>query len=583
MKRREFLVKGSVASASLVALSACNGAGSNEPGLTKPDDATAAENRSGAKNTIEAGQDKMPPWAGASPFRHGVASGDPWPRQIILWTRITAEGLDEIPVIVRVARDPMLRTIVHEGVGYARSDADFTVKIDAMLPDADTTYFYQFESLGHISAIGRTRTTAHAHQNVDHVRLAVLSCANYPYGYFNAYRKVAFRHDLDAVIILGDYIYEYGPGEYGDPQVEKNRPLDPPHEIVTLDDYRRRYALYRSDGDLQECHRQHPFICVWDDHEFADDTWSGGALNHNEGEGHFADRKRAAIKAYYEWLPIRPVLPDRQIRIYRSFEFGQLASLMMLDTRLIGRDQQTSSPVEARDRNRSLLGDDQQQWLFNSLEQSRNRGAQWHLLGQQVMLAPLTLGALPDTPNLDLGGGAQVNYDQWDGYETSRRALLGRIEAMGLDNTVVLTGDIHSSWAMDVSIDPGNIFAYNRFTGEGSLAVEFVAPAITSPAAPTKGISDLAKSFLIPANPHLKWLDFYNRGYMVLDIRPEHCQADWFHLETVSMPSNQEHFAMAWYTASGENHIQARYTPSEPKRNAPPLAPATEEAEEALA
>ncbi|GGE78113.1 hypothetical protein GCM10011533_33090 [Streptosporangium jomthongense] len=276
-------------------------------------------------------------------------------------------------------------------------------------------------------------------------------------------------------------------------------------------------------------------------------------------------------------------MPDRQIRIYRFFEFGSLASLMMLDTRVVGRDQQTNSPVTARDRNRSLLGDDQQAWLFDQLELSQSRGAQWHLIGQQVMLAPLTLGGLPDMPNLDLGGGAQVNYDQWDGYETSRRALLGRIEAMGLNNTVVLTGDIHSSWAMDLSLDPGNAFVYDRFTGSGSLGVEFVTPAVTSPAAPTKGLSDIAKAYLIPANPHLKWLDLFNRGYMVLDITAEHCQADWFHLETVAEPSNQERFAIAWFTASGENHIQARHTPSQPKRNAPPLAPVSNEPEEAMA
>lgn len=582
MKRRDFLIKGSAAGVSLVALSACTSSDSDGvKGPAEPGGGSGGEAGEGEA----AGPDKpvMPDWGGPSPFVHGVASGDPLARQVILWTRITAEGLDEIPVIVRVARDPELTDVVYESVGYARSEADFTVKIDAMLPESDSTWFYQFESLGYFSEIGRTKTTAHPLQPVEHLRLAVMACANYAYGYFNAYRKVAFRRDLDAVIFLGDYIYEYGPGGYGDPDVEANRPLDPPHEIVTLSDYRRRYALYHTDGDLQECHRQHPFICVWDDHEFADDTWSDGALNHKEGQGSFADRKQVAIQAYYEWMPIRPVLPDRQVRIYREFNFGQLMSLVMLDTRLIGRDQQTSSPVTARDRDRSMLGDDQQAWLFDRLEKSQNRAAQWHILGQQVMLAPLTLGALPDMPNLDLGGGAQVNYDQWDGYEASRRALLGRIDAMGLDNTVVLTGDIHSSWAMDLSLDPGNVLAYDRFTGRGSLGVEFVTPAVTSPGAPTKGISDLAKGFLVPANPHLKWLDFYHRGYMVLDITPEHCQADWFHLDTVSEPSNQEWFAMGWFTGNGDNHVQASHTPCEPKRVAPPLAPERKEQEEVVA
>lgn len=581
MQRREFILKSGATGLSLGLISACGGGGGASGGVVAGDGATAPSSDTPSAPT-ETIRDRMPAYDGPNPFQHGVASGDPLAYQVILWTRVSAEELDEIPVIAEVATDPAFDDIVYEGVGYARSQADFTVKIDPLLPAPATTYYYRFETLGYRSPVGRTRTTPLPSQGTDHVRLAVMSCSSYPHGYFNAYRKVAFRADLDAVLHLGDYIYEYAQGKYDDPAVAADRPVDPPHEIVTLDDYRRRYACYRRDGDLQECHRQHPFICVWDDHEIANDSWKDGAENHNQenGEGEFAERKRAAVQAYFEWMPIRRVAPDSDIRIYRQFEFGQLLSLMMLDTRLVGRDQQVSSPVDSRDRDRQLLGAPQERWLFDQLEYSRSRGARWHLIGQQVMLAPLTLGTLPDTPNWHLGGGAQLNYDQWDGYETSRRALLGRIEAMGLDNAVVLTGDIHSSWAMDLSIDPGNPLVYNRFTGEGSLAVEFVTPAVTSPAAPTRELSGLARLALVPLNPHLKWVDLYHRGYMVLDITPEHCKADWFHLDTVSEPSNGETFARAYYTGNGSNHVVRASSPSAPKLNPPPLAPATQSAEE---
>lgn len=580
MKRRDFITHASAAGLSLGLLSACGGSSNS----ATSDGAVVDNADQSLGNSLDVIRDQMPGYSGPNPFVHGVASGDPLAYQVILWTRITAEGLDEIPVIVQVSETPDFGTLVYEGIGYARSSADYTVKIDANLPQPGTTYYYRFESLGYVSSTGRTRTTPAPSQQTDHLRLAVVSCSNYPYGYFNAYRRIAYRPDLDAVIHLGDYIYEYAQGEFADKNLTGMRPVDPPHEIVSLDDYRRRYACYRTDGDLQECHRQHPFICVWDDHEITNNSWKDGAKNHNpeNGEGDYVDRKRAAVKAYFEWMPIRRVDPDDEIRIYRHFEFGQLLSLMMLDTRLIGRSEQVSLPSKARDPSRQLLGHEQEKWLFNQLQNSSSRGAQWHVIGQQVMLSPLTLGTLPDTPNWPIGGGAQLNYDQWDGYEVSRRNLLGRLEAMALNNAVVLTGDIHSSWAMDVAMDPGNSFAYNQFTGEGSLAVEFVTPAVTSPAAPTKVLSDLAAAALIPLNRHLKWVDLYHRGYMVLDVTPERCKADWFHLETVSEPSNQEHFARSYMTKDGGNHVERANAPSAPKLNAPALAPAATQIMEAL-
>lgn len=576
MKRRDFLVQSSAVGLSVGLLGGCGGGSTDNEAPTAPagEASSPADTSPDSLATIQTAREQMPVYQGPNPFLHGVASGDPMATQVILWTRISADGLDEIPVIVEVSRSPDFTDLVYEGIGYARSQADYTVKIDANLPDPATTYYYRFDSLGHKSLTGRTRTTAAASAETDHLRLAVVSCSNLPYGYFNAYQRIAARPDLDAVLHLGDYIYEYGEGEYADASLIDERPIDPPHEIVSLDDYRRRYACYREDPDLQECHRQHPFICVWDDHEITNDSWKDGADNHNPelGEGDFLERKRAAVKAYFEWMPIRRVDPDDEVRIYRHFEFGQLMSLMMLDTRLAGRDRQVSTSWEARDTNRQLLGQSQEQWLFRQLQNSQSRGARWHLIGQQIMLSPLTLGTLPDMPNWLVGGGLQLNFDQWDGYEASRRSLLGRIEAMGLDNTVILTGDIHSSWAMDVTPDPGNISKYNRLTGEGSIAVEFVTPAVTSPAAPTKGLSDIAATALIPLNRHLKYVDLYHRGYMILDITQDHCKADWFHLETITERGSQERFARSYYTTPGANHLQRADSPSAPKISAPALA-----------
>lgn len=557
MKRRDFL-KITAAGISISALAACGGSSESSNQLqphTKPE------------------LPSMPSYNGPNPFQHGVASGDPLAHQVIIWTRITAPELDEIPVILRVFSDFNLSRRVYEGVEYARSQHDYTVKFDPLLPEANTTYYYQFESLGYFSPIGRTKTIPEQDEFIQHARLAVLACSNYPQGYFNVYRKVAQREDLDAVLHLGDYIYEYGQGEYADSKLTTERPVDPPHPIISLTDYRKRYALYRSDEDLQECHRQHPFICVWDDHEIADNTWKDGAANHSTNQGDFNERKRAAIQAYHEWMPIRRVMPDNDIKIYRSFDYGNLFTLMMLDTRVVGRDEQPTLPHEARDPHRQLLGEEQERWLFDELERSDGKGARWHILGQQVMLAPLTLGSLPDNPNWHIGGGMKINFDQWDGYQTSRRRLLNRIQSMALDNVIVLTGDIHSSWAMDVSLDPGNPAVYNRFTGEGSLAVEFVTPAVSSPAAPTKGLSDLAMAALIPLNPHLKWVDLFHRGYIVLDITPEQCKADWFHVNTVRSREHIEKFARSYLTQSGNNRLQKANSPSSPKAIASSLAP----------
>jgi alkaline phosphatase D len=327
-----------------------------------------------------------PRWLGANagareltPFLHGVASGDPLANRVILWTRVTPVSADAVvPVRWRVASDPLMRQVCCSGGVLTDASRDFTVKVDATQLTPGTTYYYQFSALDAHSPVGRTRTLPH--DDVDRLRLAVLSCSNYPYGLFNVYGLVARRHDLVAVLHLGDYIYEYANGVYGDGTALGRIP-DPNREIVSLADYRARHAIYKTDPDLQECHRQHPFIAVRDDHESANDSWMGGAENHDpdQGEGDWEVRRALSIRAYFEWMPIRGV-PSNPI--YRRFRFGNLAEVDMLDTRLLGRDMQAASPADVasiNDPNRQLLGVEQEAWFFNRLAQSSAHEVPWRL------------------------------------------------------------------------------------------------------------------------------------------------------------------------------------------------------------
>jgi alkaline phosphatase D len=279
-------------------------------------------------------------------FLHGVASGDPAQNGVILWTRVTPPpGRREVPVSYEIAADQGFSRIVGRGMQVTSGARDFTVKIDAAGLRSGATYFYRFTALGEASPIGRTRTLP---KDTTRVRLAVASCSNLPWGYFNAYRRIAERQDLDAVLHLGDYLYEYKNARYGDGTAFGRIPM-PDKEITTLEDYRTRHAQYKSDPDLQDAHRLHPWITVWDDHEFTNNAWRDGAQNHNpeEGEGPWEARRDAAIQSYLEWMPIREDRMSRQGRTYRSFAFGTLADVVMLDTRYIGRDRE-ALPTDPR-------------------------------------------------------------------------------------------------------------------------------------------------------------------------------------------------------------------------------------------
>ena len=282
-------------------------------------------------------------------FSHGVASGDPLSKQVILWTRFVPEQAQAVEVRWQVALDAAFSQVVTDGRASVSAQSDYTLKVDAAGLQPNTRYYYRFRVGEILSQVGITKTLPI--NNVNQVKLAVFSCANYPAGFFHAYAEAAKRNDLDAVLHLGDYIYEYGRTDVNKEGVTEpayasrdakdlGRQVEPAHEILSLADYRTRYAQYRSDPDLRALHAKSAFICVWDDHEIANDTWKDGAENHNPAtEGSFAARKQAAIQAYAEWMPIRPVIVNGMLELARSFQWGDLLSLSMLDTRVIARSE----------------------------------------------------------------------------------------------------------------------------------------------------------------------------------------------------------------------------------------------------
>ena len=505
-----------------------------------------------------------------TPFLHGVASGDPLADRVMLWTRITpsAMGADaQIPVSYIVATDPQLANRVVEGSVMAQRDRDYTVKVDVAGLAPATTYYYRFRRGSARSPIGRTRTLPVG--AVDRLRIAVASCAAIGQGWFNAYGRIAARKDLDLVVHLGDYIYEFGTGEYGNV-----RPCEPGHEIVTLRDYRTRHNQYKTDPDLQEMHRQHPVIAIWDDHEFADNAWKGGAENHQPGsEGRWAKRVDNAVQAYYEWMPIRRVAQDRR-KIARSFRIGDLAELYLLEERVTERDRQAEpNLVESTtlftqdgaftDRSRDLIGDQQEDWLIRNLRRSN---ATWKLVGQGVQFAPVRVAQTLEGENV------YFNPDQWDGYKPARTRVLDGIageDANPVDNVVILTGDIHSSWAADLPRQPfGN--RYDASTGEGSLAVEFVATSVTSPGA--EDIDGQGADGLMEINPHLKYVELTRRGYLLLDVTQQRVSAEWWYVDTVLQRAPGESFGAAMETSSGTNHVEPGIR-SDARPGAPSLAP----------
>jgi alkaline phosphatase D len=479
-------------------------------------------------------------------FGYGVASGDPLSDRVIIWTRVNVSGPTQVDW--EVASDPVFAVIVRSGAAATDIERDFTVKVDVTGLQAATRYYYRFRHQGQVSATGQTRTLPAG--SAQQARLAVFSCAAYSIGQFHAYAHAAKRGDFDAALMLGDYIYETGltSAEQAAAGV-LGREADPRHELHSLADYRQRYARYHTDADLRALRAAMPLIAVWDDHEIANDTWRDGAGGHDPAtEGSFAERRAAAARAFHEWLPTRE--GDDPLLIYRSFDFGNLLSLHMLDTRVTGRD----APINrdqflagaADDPARQLLGAPQSAWLAARLQAS---GATWQVLGQQVLMGrmriPLSVfddfteGSISDflvaqdTPAASRTPAQQALVAQprigfeltnWDSFGAERERVLDMARTMD-KNLVVLSGDSHNAWASDLKDAAGR-----------NVGVEFATPSVTSTglevAHTNVGRQFLADSF-VRMIPDLKYAETSHRGFLAMTFTPQAASAEWVFVSSV--------------------------------------------------
>ncbi|MFF0116702.1 alkaline phosphatase D family protein [Streptomyces prasinus] len=498
-------------------------------------------------------------------FLHGVASGDPLPDGVLLWTRVTpapeatpGSGLGpDTEVGWAVARDKAFTSVVAKGSTRVTAATDHTVKADVRGLAPATDYWFRFSAGGTDSPVGRTRTAPAADAAVAGLRFGVVSCSNWEAGHFSSYRHLAARGDLDAWLHLGDYVYEYGSGEYGT-RGRTVRAHAPAHEIVTLADYRLRHGTYKTDPDLQALHAKAPVVAIWDDHEIANDTWSGGAGNHTEGEeGTWAARQAAAKRAYFEWMPVRPAIAGTT---YRRLRFGRLADLSLLDLRSFRSQQVSTGDGAVDDPDRTLTGRAQLDWLKSGLSASDTA---WRLVGTSVMISPLALGSLPASllkPVAKLLGlpqeGLALNTDQWDGYTDDRRELLAHLRANEIRNTVFLTGDIHMAWANDVPVNAGT------YPASGSAAAEFVVTSVTSDnlddivKVPEGTVSAVASPLIRATNRHVHWVDTDRHGYGVLDITAERAQMDYYVVSSRADPGATSTWARSYRTLSGTQRVE---------------------------
>ena len=490
--------------------------------------------------------------AAARGFTHNVASGEPDTESVLLWTRYVGDG-DRVRVRAEISTTADFAKVAGGAEVITGPWRDWTAKITVagLLPGR--RYYYRFIAPdGTVSPIGQTKTLGG--DGVREARIAVFSCSNIGFGYFNAYGHAAARADLDLWIHLGDYLYEANRGTYPDMEVAlRPNEVVPPNELVSLADYRMRYASYRSDPDLQALHARHPMIASPDDHETANDSWEGGAGAHQADEGPWLNRKAAAMQAYYEWLPIDETP-------WKTYQIGRLATFFRTETRTMARSKQFSMgslmlgpDPEANlrafaagpwlDPAMTMMGTAQEHWLGKAVRQSVQAGTRWQVIG---VGAPMGTAILPPTADSWLArdarpvwhsrfkaaaiatrAGLPSNFDNWGGYPAARKRFLTMVQGAGA-NAVVLSGDSHNGWAYEL---PGE---------RGAAAVEFSTPGVTPP-----GIDEATRGTdprrvardLVAGNPELKWADTSQRGYMTLTLTPQAATNEWVFMDTVATRS----------------------------------------------
>mgnify|MGYP000930087447 CR=1 FL=1 len=507
------------------------------------------------------------------PFYHGVASGDPTANSVIIWTRVTPDNDSDIIVEWKISSDPQMANIVKSGIFTTNNDMDYTAKIDVAGLEPGKTYYYNFSVNDRQSIIGRTRTLPS--DGITLVKLAVLTCSNMQWGYFNAFKDLAEKNDVFAVIHTGDYFYEYDSSHYKHPGLP-DRSHYPNKELLSLEDYRLRYSQYRLEPDLRRIHQQFPFITVWDDHEHANDCWRGGAENHqDETEGNWASRMDNSVSAYYEWMPIRK-WDSNDKAINRIIRFGGLLDLVLLETRLTGRDKPLNSKgyaslidtTEWQSPGRTMLGEVQTNWLLDNLAKSK---ATWKLTVSSVMM-------------MQAKGLGFVNMDSWDGYPSERNRILRFLNNKNIRNFGVLSGDFHMSFAGNLAINP--IDGFNPATAEGAVGFEFTTPSVSSanfnelekieiPPGSGNYIKPLesrmpdrhpitlqAEALVQKCNPHIKYVNLDQHGYYILSVTPGRIQADYYFSENILQNKNNMNFVKGIYLDRDSYQMHFTGTPA---------------------
>jgi alkaline phosphatase D len=461
-----------------------------------------------------------------SPFTLGVASGDPQPGGVVLWTRLAPEpqavggGVpgEVVPVRWQVARDERFAKVVRQGTATAKADAAHTVHVDVRGLEAGHDYFYRFLAGGEESPVGRTRTAPERDATGRRpVRFAFASCQQYEEGYFTAHRHLA-EEDVDLVAFLGDYIYEDGPS---DGKVRRHEAAEP----EDLEGYRARYATYKADADLQAAHAAHPWAVIWDDHEVENNYAADRAQNDTMSPEAFLARRAAAYRAWWEHQPVRlPAPTGPELLMYRTLEFGRLATFQLLDTRQYRSDQACGSTVDigapcpdVDAPTATLLGDTQTRWLSRALGASRSR---WNVIAQQVMV-----GSVNFAPTLP--GGGIVNLDQWDGYAAARQVLMKQLAQLA-PNPVVLTGDIHSSWVHDLVTETSDASG----TRDRVVATELVGTSVTS----SFPLADVVAG-VVASQPTIKYFEGTRHGYVRAEVDRDQLRADFRFVSGIGTPT----------------------------------------------
>lgn len=491
-------------------------------------------------------------------FRHGVASGDPGPNSVVLWTRVTTA--DEVcPVTWQLAADPDFAVVLQSGETVARRRDDHTVKVVPEGLEPGRSYHYRFLARGEASPTGRTKTLVVG--SLDRLGIALMSCSNYSLGYFTTYDAVANDPAIDVVLHTGDYIYEYG-DDFSRQSNYFVRPSDPPHETVSLDDYRRRHAVHKSDPHSQRMHAAHPLIALWDDHEIANDSWAGGAENHRPStEGDWRARRDAAIQAYYEWMPLRGPEGHDGLEAWRTYRFGDLATLVTLETRLTARGQavdyrdykdKLKTPADRDAFVRNVLGDPRRQMMSEGMKAALSEGLAgsvrdrqpWRIIGNGVLMARVLMPALgsngihpEDYPEIgfldrytDIVWKAAHNLPDapgtWDGYGGARQGFYELCQAAGARDLLVLTGDSHCFWSNTLSDDQGVAMGVELGTAGVSIPSEF-AVARFRPELMAK-----LDGLYANANEDVRWTNSAHRGYVRVVLTPTAASADFIGVET---------------------------------------------------